>query len=94
MFSIQDFSIISTKCDSLLFFSSSYQGAVLEAINKIMDRVDFDINNSKKLQLCCHDEFILIQDKRVEPEVLEIEFLSSYEPTEDLESFTLGFIQV
>lgn len=91
MFNIQDFKIISTEYDSLLFFNSNYQNAVLRAINKIMDRVDFDIT-SKILQLICHDKYIIIRDKKDEPTIYEIAVLNHYEPTKDTKNFTLAII--
>lgn len=90
MYDIRDFSIISTENDSMLFFSSSYQQAVTQAINNIMKEfekknpgVDF---NSVHLNLMCNVRTIEIMDNSAKIHL--IGNLSEYDKTEDLSTFT------
>lgn len=84
-YTFRDFSIVSTVCDSLLFFSSSYQDAVNRAINNIVERVGV---LPSKLDIVCNRSCIELRDKRLEPSFYEFEILEDYDSTEDLENFT------
>lgn len=89
-FTIQDFKICSTEMDDLLFFCSSYQKAVTEAINKIMQKVEWN----DKLTLYCYRSMIEIKDKNHNPTVFEWEMLGIYNTEHDVENFTLGYIAI
>ena len=84
-YTFRDFSICSTVCDNLLFFSSSYQDAVNKAISNIVERVG---ELPEKLTIICSKSIIELKDKRVEPSFYEWEILDSYSETLDLENFT------
>lgn len=90
MYDIRDFSIISTENDSMLYFSSSYQQAVTQAINNLMKEfekknpgVDF---KSAHLSLICNVRTIEIIDGSAKTHL--IGDLSEYDKTEDLSTFT------
>ena len=79
-YTIRDFSIISTECDSMLFFSSSYQKSVTDAINRIMREYEASHPNYEfkeyTLNLTCHKSYIEIVNERVEPDIQLQEILA------------------
>lgn len=80
-YTIQDFKIVSTACDPLLFFSSDYQRAVTEAINDLMD----DIGWTAGMKLIPDCRCIVVEapggTRHIEP-------LRQYNETQDMNEYT------
>ena len=94
-YSIQDFTIVSTECDMLLFFCSDYQRVVTETINKLL--AEYESNNNydysksnNKLNLICHKSMIELRDNK--NNIYLWDLLGDYDNTEDNDSFTLGYL--
>lgn len=87
-YSIQDFYLVSTECDMLLFFCSDYQRVVTESINKLL--VEYESDNNDKLQLICHKSMIELRDNK--NNIYLSDFIGDYDNTEDNDNFTLGYL--
>lgn len=77
MLKIKDFNIVSTNCDSLLFFNESYREAVEEEINNLIREEDVKILGLK-LNLICGKSSIEISDRRENPKIKLWGLLGNY----------------
>lgn len=89
-YSIQDFYLVSTECDMLLFFCSDYQRAVTESINKLYNSISNNNNDEFEFKLICHKSMIELRDSK--NNIYLSDFIRDYDNTEDNDNFTLNYL--
>lgn len=81
-YELRDFTIVSTRADTLLFFCSGFQKVVIEAIKRIMEKIPY----KDRLSLIANKSYIEIEDQDTRERYFEM--LDNYDSRKDIEEFT------